>query len=234
MKNDNIYGGEIMVLSYRETLEECNKLRILGVQSMDNVPVATRPVLFHNPEMGNEGYCSIQWDIQYGEIVIGSRMYLWGTAHEEQAGVCLSEIYARDLKAWYWAKNPVNAFPGAEGFFMRKNIADLLKTAMPEPFSGLVVCEEMYDRGDENVLVGFGTTELIEQRKLEWRKAYEPFARESVETYLQTSSHSLEPADLQQVVAQERTNALLFLHGTKEQRQEAERLYLLVHSPLIA
>ena len=75
---------------------------MLGVQYSPltiNFPIRARPVLYWDVEKGNNGYHSIVWESAKERIKIKSVSYIWGTAHEEQAGVILEELRVSSQKS---------------------------------------------------------------------------------------------------------------------------------------
>src|SRR3989338_6948582 len=105
--------------------EENPETLILGIQLSDSV-FGLRPPLYWDKENGNEGYHSIKWEKTDDGFRIKEKYYVLGTAQEEQAGIVLHEIYEKSPDNWFWARETVSLFPGAHGFYMRKDLADKL------------------------------------------------------------------------------------------------------------
>ncbi len=159
----------------RETL-------ILGIQKSDLPFSYGLPPLYWDKERGNNGYHSIQWGKTDNGFEVRSKSDVWGTAHEEQAGVVLSEIIERSPNSWFWAKEPLALFPGASGFYMKQELADKLREGSKEdPFSGIKMVEELYS---PKVILGFATPDEIKVRTPSWYETLETATDRLLKDYL--------------------------------------------------
>lgn len=190
---------------------------ILGMQCSDAV-FGIRPLLYWDKEKGNKGYHSIRWEKTEDGFRIKERTYVWGTAHEEQAGVVLPEIYERTPDNWFWAKEPVGLFPGAHGFYMKRDLADKLNELSDEDaFSGLGVNDELHSR---DVVIGFSTVDAIQSRRSQWYNALEVATDKLLRTYLANGSD--------EEVAQ-MADWLRYLVTTEHQDEQANLRFILTH-----
>ena len=190
---------------------------ILGMQWSD-AALSLRSPLYWDQEKGDEGYHSIRWEKIDDEFRIKDRTYVWGTAHEEQAGVVLPEICGRDPENWLWAREPVTLFPGAHGYFMRKDLADKLNQLFNgDAFSGLVVCEELHGRP---VVLGFATVDTILSKISSWHDPFQASTDTLLRTYLATGSDN-ETVQM--------TEWLRHLATTEHKEEQAALRYLLTH-----
>jgi len=196
---------------------------ILGVQFCDT-PLGDRIPLYWDKEKGKKGYHSITWEKTSGGFSIKSRSYMRGTGHEEQAGVILSELFEKSPHYWYWAKEPVPLFPGAHGFYMKKDLTDTLRELSEEDaFSGLEVRDELHGR---DVIVGFGTVETIQSRRSKWYEQLQSSADNLMRQYLLEGSNEAETRKV--------TRWLNYLHTTEGQSEQSRLRYLIVHHPDIS
>lgn len=77
---------------------------MLGVQAIE-APLTQGITLYWDSQRERRGYFTdIHWNSSGG---IESVWGIWGTPSDEQAGLSLDSIHARDPNGWYYAKEPV-------------------------------------------------------------------------------------------------------------------------------
>ena len=162
---------------------------IIGVKK-SGAAFAFRPPLYWNPDRGNKGYHSIKWEKTDDGFRVKEKIYVWGTAHEEQAGVSLPEICNREEGSWLWAKEPIPAFPNAYGFYVRRDLADkLVEISGNEAFSRLGTCDDLYERDE---VFGFSTVDRIKSKRLQWYDNLMAITDSEIIKYLADSSGDAE------------------------------------------
>ncbi|MFA6460916.1 MAG: hypothetical protein WCV90_01505 [Candidatus Woesearchaeota archaeon] len=191
---------------------------ILGVQRSDLPFGYGLPPLYWDKGRGNNGYHSISWEKTATGFEVKSKTDVWGTAHEAQAGVVLSEIIERSPESWFWAKDPLALFPGAFGFYMKKELADKLREASKEdPFSGIKVVEELYN---PKVILGFATLDEVKVRVPLWYDTLEASTDQLLKDYLTGFARE---------EVKEMTEWLIYVSLAIGKQDQANLRYLLTH-----
>jgi len=131
-----------------------DKIVLLGVQICRYDGMMLRPPLRWDPSKEDKGYHSVE-----GNSDNITREFIWGTGHEEQAGVFLDDLINRKVERWYWAQTPVPEFDNAYGFFVPKEHVPDIERVKSE-FPKVNIQDELYQRP---VYLGFGPLEDLKK-----------------------------------------------------------------------
>lgn len=131
-------------------------------------------------------------EIYFFEYLQGKRYVIGSHPSQERSdGVKLEELINRSSNAFFWLKKPIPTFEGARGCYIRKELVARLKelVSQNEIFSGLRVEDEA--RG-KNVLVGFGTIDVIQSKLETWYELVKNSLDEKLADHLRNNTGTVD------------------------------------------
>jgi hypothetical protein len=198
-----------------------SRVLMLGVSAYDTEvsPLTELNPLYWDPKKLEKGYfIDVRWN---EEGSIKSLYGLRGTPSDEQAGMFLDKIHAREPSGWYWAREPVNLIPFGTVVAMSHDFVDFLRESIGEDaLSQFIVKPELHGR---EVYVCFSSYSIV----YDYKKLWHDVLINSID-YLLSNYLSGEEADPR---LKKRIDWLPFFYGTLSDCEQYLLRYLLYDSP---